>query len=61
MQSWDEERDFRELVEADAEISSRLDPAAMTAVFDLQSTVQHVTVVFERLRALVSREAVVHA
>jgi adenylosuccinate lyase len=61
MQSWDEERDFRELVEADGEISSRLDPAALTAVFDLQSTVQHVTVVFERLRTMVSREAVVHA
>ncbi len=61
MQSWDEERDFRELVDADGEISSRLDPAALTAVFDLQSTVQHVSVVFERLRTLVSREAVVHA
>jgi hypothetical protein len=60
MQSWDEERDFRELVQADAEISSRFDETAMAAVFDLQATVQHVTVVFERLRSMVSREAVVH-
>jgi adenylosuccinate lyase len=60
MRSWDEEHDFRELVSADPEISSRLDADALAAVFDLQATVQHVTVVFERLRALASREAVVH-
>jgi adenylosuccinate lyase len=60
MQSWDEERDFRELVAADEEISARLDEAALAIVFDLQSTVQHVTVVFERLRSMVSREVVVH-
>ena len=60
MRSWDEDRDFRELVEADTEISSRLDEAALARVFDLQATVQHVTVVFERLRTMVSREAVVH-
>ena len=61
MRSWDEERDFRELVGADGEISSRLDEAAIANVFDLQATVQHVTVVFERLRSMVSREAVIHA
>jgi adenylosuccinate lyase len=60
MKSWDEERDFRELAEADEAISSRLDEAALAAVFDLQATVQHVTVVFERLRSIVSREAAVH-
>src|SRR5882724_10154598 len=52
MQAWDEERDFRELVFADPEISSRLDAAALESVFDLAATVQHVDVVFERLRAL---------
>jgi adenylosuccinate lyase len=60
MRSWDDERDFRQLVGADPEISSRLDADTLEAVFDLQATVQHVTVVFERLRALASREAVVH-
>ena len=60
MQAWDEERDFRELVEADAEITSRLDAAALEAVFDLPSTVQHVDTVFDRLHALVSKEDPVH-
>ena len=50
----------RSWCEADDAISSRLDEAALAAVFDLQATVQHVTVVFERLRSMVSREAVVH-
>ncbi len=60
MRSWDEDRDFRELVEADAEISSRLDEAVVAQVFDLQATVHHVTTVFERLRSMVSRDAVVN-
>jgi adenylosuccinate lyase len=60
MQSWDEERDFRELVEADVEISSRLDEAALGSVFDLQASVQQVSLVFERLRSLASREVGVH-
>ena len=60
MRSWDEERDFRELVEADSEISSRLDAAALAGVFDLQATVLNVGVVFDRLRSTFSRDAVVH-
>jgi adenylosuccinate lyase len=60
MESWDEERDFRALVEADPEISARLDPAAIATVFDLQATVFHVSAVFERLRSIVSHEAAVH-
>ena len=59
MRSWDEQRDFRELVEADSEISSRLDAAALAGVFDLQATVLHVGVVFDRLQSMSSREAVV--
>jgi adenylosuccinate lyase len=59
MQAWDEERDFRELVVADPEISSRLDAAAL-GVFDLAATVQHVDVVFERLRALAHNREAVH-
>ncbi|HWB21607.1 MAG TPA: hypothetical protein VG652_01820, partial [Gaiellaceae bacterium] len=60
MQAWDEERDFRELVRADGEISSRLDDAALETVFDLSATVQHVGVVFDRLRALTHREEPAH-
>jgi adenylosuccinate lyase len=60
MRAWDEERDFGELVRGEAEISSLLDAVALDAVFDLQSTVQHVDAVFERLRVLTSREGVVH-
>jgi adenylosuccinate lyase len=60
MQAWDEERDFRALVFADPEISTRLDPAALEAVFDLAATVQHVDVVFERLQALAHRGETVH-
>ncbi len=56
MQAWDEERDFRALVEADPEIASRLDAEALDAVFDLPSTVAHVDVVFDRLHTLVRKE-----
>ncbi len=60
MQAWDEERDFRELVRADAAITSRLDEAALAATFDLSATVQHVGVVFERLHALTHNEEPAH-
>jgi adenylosuccinate lyase len=58
MQAWDEERDFRELVEADDEITTRLDTGALDAVFDLDSTIQFVDVVFDRLHTLVRKEPV---
>jgi adenylosuccinate lyase len=60
MQAWDEDRDFRALVAADAVISSRLDATALESVFDLEATVQHVDVVFERLQALAQRGEAVH-
>ena len=60
MQAWDEERDFRELVTADAEVSSRLDAAALESVFDLDATVQQVDVAFDRLRQLAHRTEAVH-
>jgi adenylosuccinate lyase len=47
--AWEEERDFRELVAADAEVASRVD---LEAVFDLAAFTRHVDTVFERLRAL---------
>jgi adenylosuccinate lyase len=61
MRAWDEERDFRELVRADAEITARLDEAALDAVFDLAATVAHVDTVFDRLRSIVRKEEPVHA
>jgi adenylosuccinate lyase len=60
MQAWDEDRDFRTLVFADPEISSRLDATALESVFDLEATVQHVDIVFERLQALAQRGEAVH-
>jgi adenylosuccinate lyase len=61
MLAWDEERDFRELVGADAGIRAHLDEAALDAVFDLGATVAHVDTVFERLRSIVRKEEPVHA
>jgi len=61
MRAWDEERDFRALVRADATIAERLDAAALDAVFDLDATIQHVDVAFDRLRQLARREEPVHA
>jgi adenylosuccinate lyase len=58
MTAWDEERDFRELVTADPDVTARLDAAALADVFDLDATVQHVDTVFERLHTLVRKEPV---
>jgi len=60
MQAWDEERDFRALVATDPEIGARLDAVALANVFDLEATVQHVDVVFDRLRSLTRKEEPVH-
>jgi len=64
--AWDEERDFRELVAADPEIATRLDPASLAAAFDLEDALRHVDVLFERLGGLAERarerkEEAVHA
>jgi adenylosuccinate lyase len=61
MRAWEEEQDFAELVRADSEISSALDPAALEEVFDLGAYTRHVDAVFERLHALSRREEPVHA
>jgi adenylosuccinate lyase len=58
MTAWEDERDFRELVAADAELRERVD---LDAVFDLGATVRHVDTVFERLRALERKEEPIHA
>jgi adenylosuccinate lyase len=57
MHAWDEERDFTELVRADAEIAAHVD---LASVFDLTAYTRHVETVFERLHALVRREEPAH-
>jgi len=52
LRAWDEERDFRDLVAADPEITNRLDEAALADAFDLEEALRHVDVLFERLGAL---------
>jgi adenylosuccinate lyase len=49
MRAWEEERDLRELVAADAEIAVRLD---LDTVFDERAYTAHVETVFERLAVL---------
>ena len=62
LRSWDEELDFRKLVEADDEIASVLDSAALADAFDLAQALRHVDVLFDRLAALTERrEESIHA
>jgi adenylosuccinate lyase len=58
MRAWEEELDFRELVRADAEVSSRVE---LNDVFDLGAYTMHVDTVFDRLRALIAARGPVHA
>ncbi len=57
MRAWEEGLDFPELVRADSDLAGRVE---LDSVFDLGVYTRHVDVVFERLRALVSREAAAH-
>jgi adenylosuccinate lyase len=52
LRSWEEELDFRGLVERDPEIAGRLGPEAIELAFDLDDALQHVDVIFERLSEL---------
>jgi len=56
MRAWDEERDFGELVRADAEIRAHLDDAALAEVFDLAATVANLDGTFDRLHRLAPKE-----
>ncbi len=56
MQAWDTETSFRELVEADHEVTARLDEKALEAVFDNDAYLEHVDTVFARLDASVGKE-----
>ncbi len=62
LQAWDEEVDFRALLEADSEVTAHLDVDALADAFDLREALRHVDVLFDRLTALTSRkEEAVHA
>ena len=61
MRAWDEARDFRALVEGDAEIGAALAPDALAEAFDLSAYTRHVDAVLERLRVLTRKEEPVHA
>jgi adenylosuccinate lyase len=61
MRAWDEERDFRSLVESDPEITAALSPDALVDAFDLGAYTRHVDVVFQRLHALSRKEEPIHA
>jgi adenylosuccinate lyase len=61
MRAWDEERDFRALVEADPELTAVVDAATLADAFDLSAYTRHVDAVLERLRTLVRKEEPVHA
>jgi adenylosuccinate lyase len=61
MHAWDDETDFRALVEADAELSALLTSTALDTVFDLAASVQHADVVLDRLRTLTRKEDPVNA
>jgi adenylosuccinate lyase len=62
LRAWDEERDFRALVEADHEIRSRLGSPGIAHAFDLHDALRHVDTLFDRLTALVSdKEEALHA
>jgi adenylosuccinate lyase len=61
MRAWEGERDFEQLVRADAEITARLDDGTLARTFDLAVYTRHVDVVFERLISLTRKEEAVHA
>ena len=62
LRAWDDELDFRTLVEADPEISARLNSVAIADAFDLREALRHLDILFDRLTSLTARkEEAVHA
>jgi adenylosuccinate lyase len=56
LRAWDEETDFRTLVEADPEIAGRIGTEGIAAAFDLDDALRHIDVLFERLAALTTEK-----
>jgi len=62
LRAWDEELDFRVLVESDPDISARVDRVTIASAFDLREALRSVDVLFDRLAGLsASKEEPVHA
>ena len=49
MRTWDEDRDFRELVRDDPDVAGRLTESELDGIFDYQYYVRHVDEIFERV------------
>jgi len=49
MLAWRGEGDFLELLKADADVSGRLDAAALDALFDPAAAIKHVDTIFRRV------------
>jgi adenylosuccinate lyase len=60
LRAWDEEVDFRELVERDEEIRARTDLSVLADAFDLADALRHVDVVFDRLATLPTEKETLH-
>ena len=56
LHAWDEERDFRALLEADEEVAAAVGRERLAQAFDLDDALRHVEVLFERLAALAARK-----
>jgi adenylosuccinate lyase len=56
LRAWDEELDFRALLEADEGIVRRLPPGALAEAFDLEASLRHVDALFDRLSILTAQE-----
>ena len=61
LHAWEDEANFRSLVEADPEIADRLGSIGIARAFDLDATLANIDVIFERLAALRTTREVVHA
>ena len=61
LRAWEDDLDFRSLIEADREISAVLDADAIERAFDLDALLAHIDVIFERLATLRPQREVVHA
>ena len=59
LRAWDEELDFRKLLDGDDEVAGRLGPDGLESAFDLDEALRHVDTLFERLRALTTQEEAV--
>jgi adenylosuccinate lyase len=52
MRVWDEDRDFRELVKADADIKSQLSPQEIDRVFSLDHYLRNIDAIYKRVGIL---------